>query len=187
MNAGFYLHNPQGKRRKVFAEDGTSRWERIPSSAGRRRDRAMLREDGHVVYATLTSHSANLDMEGEQANFYRKKHAREGWIPTRSCPVVLAMGGQINPKHLCPDLQKDLKANKGCQPGEYSESEPCRHVLKETEVRQERRRVAEEKRAQAHESTSDKELKAHHATQAKLTEALQQMAGMADRQGKQSK
>lgn len=187
MNAGFYLHNPQGKRRKVFAEDGTPRWERLPSSAGRRRDRAMLREDGHVVYAPLTSHSANLDLEGEQANFYRKKHAREGWIPTKSCPVVLAMSGQINPKCLCEDLQKDLKSGKGCQPSDCSEEEPCRHIIKETQVRQERRRVAEEKRAAAHESTSDKELKAHHETQAKLTDALERMARMAEHQEKSSK
>lgn len=140
----------------------------------------MLRADGHVVYATLTSHSANLDLEGEQSNFYRKKHAQEGWIPTRSCPIVLAMSGQIDPKCLCFDLQKDLEAGKGCQPNKCSEAEPCKHVLKETEVRQERRRLEEEKRAAAHESTSDKELKAHHETQAKLTEALSRMANMAE-------
>ena len=186
MDAGFYLRNPQGKRRKVFAEDGSPRWERIPSSAGRRRDRAMLRSDGHVVNAPLTSHSANLDLEGEQSNYYRKKHAREGWIPTRSCPVVLAMSGQIDPKCLSPELREDLKNGKGCQPSDCSEAEPCHHVVIEREYRQARRAAETEKREQAHESSSDKGLKAQLATQEKLTEALSQIAKMTDNKSEKS-
>lgn len=175
MDAGYYLRNPQGKRRKVYAEDGSYKFERLPSSAGRRRHRAVLRDDGHVVNQVLTSHSANLDMEGSQPNFYKKKSAKAGWIPTASCPVVLAMGGQINPKCLCKEVQEDLANGKGCQPQSCSEDKPCHHILTETAARQERRSGEESKRAAAHESSTDKQLKAQFQTQADLKDVLSQM------------
>ena len=181
MDAGFYLKNPQGKRRKVYDAEGAPRWERLPSSAGRKRHRAVLRDDGHVVNQTLTSHSANLDMEGSQPNFYKKKSAKAGWIPTASCPVVLAMGGQIDPRCLSKDVRADLEAGKGCQPKDCSEYEPCKHIKIEIEVRQGRRLGEEDKRAAAHESSTDKQLKAQFQTQADLKDVLSKMSDKLDK------
>jgi len=128
MDAGFYLRNPQGKTRKVSDGKGGVRRERLPSSAGRRRHRAILRDDGNVVFQPLTSHSANLDMECSQAHFYINKSRRHGWIPTGQCPVVLAMGGQLDKIDLCPEVQAELAKGKGCQSTQCSEESPCKHI-----------------------------------------------------------
>lgn len=175
MNAGFYLRSPQGKTRKVSDGKGGTRVEKLPSSAGRRRDRAVLRDDGHVVYQTLTSHSANLDLESSQANFYRKKTKRLGWIPTAQCPVMLAMSGQLDPIELCSENQDAVSDGQACQPGACSEKAPCKHVAIETVARVERRRLLEEKRAAAHSSKQDKEIQAQRDTQASISEAMNKM------------
>lgn len=176
MNAGFYLRNPQGKRRKAYDENGKAQWERLPSSAGRRRDRAMLRDDGHVVYQPLTSHSANLDMECTQATFYKKKAKNLNWIPTAQCPVVLAMSGQIDPRSLCVDVQKALKKNEGCQPDKCSEQEPCKHLNMERIARQDRQNEVEVKRAAAHKGPQEKLLEAQRETQALIGAGMHRMA-----------
>lgn len=187
MDAGFYLRNPQGKRRKVYDADGAPRWERLPSSAGKKRHRSVLRDDGHVVNQVLTSHSANLDLEGSQANFYRKKTAKNGWFPTGSCPVVLAMSGQIDPRCLCKEVRADLEAGKGCQPGACSEAKPCHHVETEKAARQGRRFAEETKRAAAHKSSADKTIEAQFQTQADLKEVLTRMSDRLDNEPTKSR
>lgn len=175
MDAGFYLRNPQGKTRKVSDGKGGTRRERLPSSAGRRRHRAILRDDGNVVFQPLTSHSANLDMESSQAHFYINKSRRHGWIPTAQCPVVLVMGGQLDKLDLCPEVLADLAKGKGCQASECSEDAPCKHVLMEQKARQSRRLAVETKRAKAHSTTQDREIQAQRDTQATIGAAMEKM------------
>lgn len=173
MNAGFYLRNPQGKRRAVYGENGKKRWEKVPSSAGRtRRWQLMLRDDGHVVHGVLTSHAANLDLESSQANYYRRKWAKLGWLPVKECPVVSALSGKVNPRALCSEVQEAVEKNDACKHGSYSEDEPCRHMKMEMEVRRGRRAEEERLRAEAHESEQDRALRAQADTNAKLTEVL---------------
>ena len=175
MDAGIYLRNPQGKRRKVIDENGKSRWERLPSSAGRKRHRAILRDDGHVVNQTLTSHSANLDMESSQPRFYKRKSSRLGWIPAKDCPVVLAMSGVIKPAHLCEEVRTALKNGDACQPGTYSEAEPCCHFNMEKTARRAEREEDNKKREAAHKSKDEQMLQAQRDTQASIGDAMRQM------------
>ena len=178
MDAGFYLRNPQGKTRKVSDGNGGTKRERLPSSAGRRRHRAILREDGNVVFQPLTSHSANLDMECSQAHFYINKSRRHGWIPTAQCPVVLVMGGQLEKIDLCPEVLAELEKGKGCQAKDCSEKNPCKHVLMEKKARQARRLALETKRAKAHSTMQDREIQAQGDTQASIGAAMEKMTAV---------
>lgn len=182
MDAGLYLRAPQGRRRKVLDDNGNPKWERLPSSAGRKRHRAVLRDDGHVVNQCLTSHSANLDMESSQAVFYKKKTNRLGWIPTGKCPVVLAMSGQIDPMCLCKEVRDALKAGEGCQPQACSEDAPCKHVIAEKTARRAERLKVEEKRAKAHQTKEDKQLQAQRDTQATIGDAMREMTEVLTKQ-----
>lgn len=187
MDAGIYLRNPQGKRRKVIDENGKSRWERLPSSAGRKRHRVVLRDDGHVVNQTLTSHSANLDMEGSQPRFYKRKSSQLGWIPAKDCPVVLAMSGVINPNFLCKEVREALKNGEACQHGTFSEAEPCKHFDIERDARRAERFEDNRKREAAHRSKDEQMLQAQRDTQASISDAMRQMADVVAKQAPKRK
>jgi hypothetical protein len=103
-----------------LAKNGVRTWAKLVDGAG------------NVVSAPLTNGAADLDIGGNNAQRMRAKWRREGWFPYGKCPIALVMSLEMSRS----SLDESLHGQTPCQPGTYSERDPCPHTVAEVGLRQ---------------------------------------------------
>lgn len=184
QDGGKYVNGFLPKER-TYNEDGEATTEIVPDGVRvpgmPKRWLRMVRDSGHVVSATLTNHSAIYDTNCSFAMYQKEVWRNAGWFPLGKCPVTLALAGDLNHKALCKENQKAHKDGNGCQSRDCSEKEPCKHALKERDVRAARYKDKYEKRQNKFKPQTDKIIESNNEVTKKLTDLV---GAMAEKQSK---
>jgi len=176
-NAGDYM-NGRTPLERVKGEDGEINLQRIPKTAGGGRFRRwvrMVRASGHVVPAPLTNHSALLNKNSSYSIYMQEQWRQLGWFPLGSCPVTMAIAGDIKADDLCAENQKKVEKGKGCMATDCSEKKPCECAITERNARSAVHSNAYDKRKQKFKQTSDKMLESQQTLNEKLVDLIDNM------------
>ena len=129
----------------------------------------VLRHDGHVVRMKLTNAAADRDLDAPGARERRAKARHLGWIPVGHCPLVLLISRELQKGQLAA---RHLLEEQACQPGEYSETKPCRHYLVEEAARRARNLKEQTKLARKHQSEAEKMIAAQREQTGEIVTAI---------------
>ena len=179
QDAGFFLENPKGPTIIAYSEDGERLVQKVPGTVqnknGIRRWRKVCTSTGHVVCATLTNHAADLDINGSYGRRQRELWREFGHFEIGKCPISLVFGEDLAKEQLCKDNQKAVDKAETCQAGTCSEKSPCKHAIKERDVRRERHTKQTLARRERWTEKEQRMIRAQENSAARMADAVEKM------------
>lgn len=141
----------------------------LDSRAAANRWMHVCTDAGNWIRMVLTNAAAHTDITTEWAQERRAKAAHFGWFRIDACPLALVAHGELLRGQF---LVQSMFSDRPCDRGTYSEAQPCKHCLAETDARRAAKAEFERERDSSYKDPTERQIEANAAAVREQTAAI---------------